>query len=83
VLDEALIAEALQHGAKGYAPKTATPDELIKAIRTSYAGELWVRRVLLTQVVERLRHQLQCRKRRQLASGSALGTSIWSSRTSI
>ena len=59
VLDDALIAEALQQGAKGYVPKTATPDELIKAIRTTYAGELWVRRVLLTQVVERLRHQLQ------------------------
>jgi DNA-binding NarL/FixJ family response regulator len=54
-----LLVEALQQGAKGYMPKTATPDELIKAIRTTYAGELWVRRTLLTQVVERLLHQLQ------------------------
>jgi DNA-binding NarL/FixJ family response regulator len=58
-LDDALLVEALQQGAKGYMPKTATPDELIKAIRTTYAGELWVRRTLLTQVVERLLHQLQ------------------------
>jgi DNA-binding NarL/FixJ family response regulator len=58
-LDDALIVEALQHGAKGYLPKTATPDELLKAIRTISAGELWVRRVLLTQVVERWRHDLQ------------------------
>src|SRR5262249_36394965 len=55
-LDDALIVEALQQGAKGYMPKTATPDDLIKAIRTTYAGELWVRRTLLTQVIERLRH---------------------------
>jgi DNA-binding NarL/FixJ family response regulator len=59
MLDDALIAEALQQGAKGYVPKTVTPDELIKAIRKTYAGELWVRRVLLTQVVEHLRHQAQ------------------------
>jgi DNA-binding NarL/FixJ family response regulator len=58
-LDDALIAEALQQGAKGYVPKTVTPDELIKAIRKTYAGELWVRRVLLTQVVEHLRHQVR------------------------
>ncbi len=61
-LDDALIVEALQQGAKGYLPKTATPDDLIKAIRTTYAGELWVRRTLLTQVVERLRHQLQAQQ---------------------
>jgi DNA-binding NarL/FixJ family response regulator len=58
-LDDALIVEALQHGAKGYLPKTATPDQLLKAIRTIAAGELWVRRVLLTQVVERWRHLVQ------------------------
>jgi two-component system, NarL family, response regulator LiaR len=59
VLDDAALVEALQQGAKGYVPKTATPDQLIKAIRTTYAGELWVRRALLTQVVERWRHQLR------------------------
>jgi DNA-binding NarL/FixJ family response regulator len=59
VLDDAVIVEALQQGAKGYVPKTATPDQLIKAIRTTYAGELWVRRALLTRVVEHWRHQLQ------------------------
>ena len=59
MLDDALIAQALQQGAKGYVPKTVTPEELIKAIRKTYAGELWVRRVLLTQVVEHLRRQVQ------------------------
>ena len=61
-LDDALIAEALQQGAKGYIPETTTPDELIKAIRRTIAGELWVRRALLTQVVERWRHQLQAQQ---------------------
>jgi len=59
VLDDTTIAAAVQNGARGYLPKTATPDELIKAIRTTYAGELWVRRTLLTQVLEHLRQQVQ------------------------
>jgi DNA-binding NarL/FixJ family response regulator len=62
LLDDAVIAEALRQGAKGYVPKTATPAELLKAIRTTYAGELWVRRALLTQVVEQLRHQVQAQQ---------------------
>jgi DNA-binding NarL/FixJ family response regulator len=61
-LDDASIAQALQYGAKGYVAKTATPGDLIKAIRTTYAGELWVRRVLLTQVLEHLRHQVQAQQ---------------------
>jgi DNA-binding NarL/FixJ family response regulator len=59
MLNDAVIAEALQQGSKGYVPKTATPDVLIKAIRKTYSGELWVRRALLTQVVEHLCHQVQ------------------------
>jgi DNA-binding NarL/FixJ family response regulator len=57
--EDALLTEALQQGAKGYLPKTATADELLKAIRRIDAGELWVRRAPLTQIVERWRRQVQ------------------------
>ena len=47
--EEDFITEALQYGARGYLLKTAPPVELVKAICTTYAGELWAHRKLLTR----------------------------------
>jgi len=52
--DEEFITEALHHGAKGYLLKTLTPADLVKAIRATHAGELWVERKVVTQVLESL-----------------------------
>jgi DNA-binding NarL/FixJ family response regulator len=59
VLDDAFIVEALQQGAMGYLLKTATQRDLVKAIHAIYAGELWVQRKVLTEVLEHLRQMLR------------------------
>ena len=53
--EEGFIAKALQGGMHGCMLKTARPTELAKVIRTIHAGEFWVQRSLLTQVVINLR----------------------------
>ena len=58
VLEDAFIAQALQHGAMGYLPKTATHRDLIKAIHAICAGELWVQRKVLTEVLEHMRQMI-------------------------
>jgi two-component system, NarL family, response regulator NreC len=57
--EEEFIARALQHGAQGCLLKTAPATELVMAVRTTHAGELWVPRRLLTQVVETLRQRVE------------------------
>ncbi len=52
--EEEYITEAFQRGARGYLVKVATPQDLLKAIRATHAGELWAERKVLSQVVERL-----------------------------
>ena len=59
VLDDAFIAEALLQGAMGYLLKTATHADLVKAIHTTQAGELWAQRKVLTQVLEHMRQQIR------------------------
>jgi DNA-binding NarL/FixJ family response regulator len=61
-LEDDFISEALQQGAHGYLPKTATHRELLRAIRALAAGELWAPRTLLTLVVERLRQRALARQ---------------------
>ena len=56
--EEEFIARALQHRVHGCLLKTAPPTELVKAIRTTHAGELWAQRKLLTHVVENLRQRV-------------------------
>jgi DNA-binding NarL/FixJ family response regulator len=56
--EEDFIVRALQGGMHGCVLKTALPTELVKVIRTIHAGEFWVPRRLLTQVVENLRHRV-------------------------
>ena len=53
-VDDDLIVEALQLGAKGYLLKTLTRADLVKAIRATNAGELWAERRVLTQTLEGL-----------------------------
>jgi two-component system, NarL family, response regulator YdfI len=59
VLEDTFIDEALQQGAMGYLLKTATQADLVKAIRTTHAGELWAQRKVLTQVLEHMRQQIR------------------------
>jgi DNA-binding NarL/FixJ family response regulator len=58
ILDENFIVRALQNGVHGCMHKAALPTELVKAVRTIYAGELWAGRTLLTRVVEESRQSL-------------------------
>lgn len=53
-LDYELIAGALGGGAKGYVMKTAQPPELVKAIRSVQAGEIWAERKVLAVFLEGL-----------------------------
>ena len=53
------ITEAFQHGAKGYLVKVATHQDLVKAIRTTHAGELWAERKVLSQVVDSLLQRME------------------------
>ena len=43
----------------GYLLKTATQADLVKAIRTTHAGELWAQRKVLTQVLEHVRQRIR------------------------
>ncbi len=49
---DTFVAEALQHGARGYLLKTATHKDLVKAIRVTHAGDIWAERKLLAQALE-------------------------------
>lgn len=57
VFEEEAIARAVLHGAQGHLLKTVRPAELIKAIRATQSGELWVSRKLLTRLLENLRQK--------------------------
>jgi two-component system response regulator NreC len=50
--DEAYVANALKNGAAGYIPKTATADELIRAIRRVTAGRYYLSPPLSERVIE-------------------------------
>lgn len=54
-----LMAKALQLGAKGYLSKLLTHRDLIRAIRATYAGEVWAERKVLSEVLESLRQKMQ------------------------
>jgi len=58
VFDEEIITRALQGGVQGFVLKTALLTELVKAIHSTYAGELWAQRKLLTGVVGNLRRRV-------------------------
>ena len=58
-IEDEYITEAFHQGAKGYLVKVATHHELIKAIRTTHAGELWAERKVLSQVVDSLLQRME------------------------
>jgi two-component system, NarL family, response regulator LiaR len=58
-LEEEFIAAALEHGVQGCLLKRVPPAELVNAVRTIHAGELWAQRKLLARVVERLRARVE------------------------
>ena len=53
-LEDELIIEALQNGAKGYLLKTLSHKEIARAIRATHAGEFWAERKVLSHVLETL-----------------------------
>ncbi|HSF34370.1 MAG TPA: response regulator transcription factor [Candidatus Tectomicrobia bacterium] len=57
--EEDFVARGLQDGIHGCVLKSAPPPELLKAIRTTHAGEFWVQRRLVTRVVESLRFKVE------------------------
>ncbi len=57
--EDELMIQALQLGAKGYLSKLLMHRDLIKAIRTTYAGEVWAERKVLSEVLESLRQKMQ------------------------
>lgn len=52
--EDDFTVKALQRGAKGFLSKTLTRAEIVKAIRVTHAGELWVERKMLAQTLESL-----------------------------
>jgi DNA-binding NarL/FixJ family response regulator len=70
--DEEFVTRALQHRIQGCVLNTAPPTELVKAIRTTHAGELWAPRRLLTRVVEDLCHRVDGLEGSSLALREAL-----------
>jgi DNA-binding NarL/FixJ family response regulator len=52
--DEEWTVRALGCGARGILPKSAGPEDLLKAIRLVHEGQVWVARAALARVVERL-----------------------------
>lgn len=52
--EDDFTVKALQRGAKGLLSKTLTSADIVKAIRVTYAGELWAERKMLTQALDSL-----------------------------
>jgi DNA-binding NarL/FixJ family response regulator len=69
-LEEELIVQAIEAGARGYLLKTLTHKELAKAIRSTHEGELWADRRVLSLVVEGLRRRLRERAASHSEDGS-------------
>jgi DNA-binding NarL/FixJ family response regulator len=61
-LEEDLIVEALQNGAKGYLLKTLGHQEIAKAIRATHAGEFWAERKVLSHVFETLLQKIHAQQ---------------------
>lgn len=52
--EDDFIVKALQRGAKGFLSKTLTHAGIVKAIRVTHAGELWVERKMLSRTLDSL-----------------------------
>jgi two-component system, NarL family, nitrate/nitrite response regulator NarL len=63
-IDDAQIVEALELGARGVVLKEAATELLFKAIRTVVAGQYWVGRDTVTDIVRHLRERAAAARRR-------------------
>lgn len=54
ISDPEKIVEALARGARGYLERAAYPTFLVKAVRAVHAGEAWVPRKMVGQILDRL-----------------------------
>jgi len=64
-IDDAQIVEALELGARGVVLKEAATELLFKAIRSVVAGQYWVGRDLVTDIVRLLRERRATAQRRR------------------
>lgn len=67
-IDDAQVMEALELGARGVVLKEAATELLFKAIRSVVAGQYWVGRDIVTDIVRHLRERASAAARRRLAS---------------
>ncbi|MDE2059480.1 MAG: response regulator transcription factor [candidate division NC10 bacterium] len=56
--EESIVQEVLRQGARGYIVKGDGTD-LVKAIRVVHNGEVWVRRRVLTAIIDELRRLVE------------------------
>ncbi|MBI2902083.1 MAG: response regulator transcription factor [Candidatus Methylomirabilis oxyfera] len=61
-LEDEMIIEALQNGAKGYLLKTLSHKEIARAIRATHSGEFWAERKVLSHVLETLLQKVHARQ---------------------
>ncbi len=54
--DESWAVESLAAGARGILTKSARTENLVKALRVVYEGQIWARREVLARWIERLGH---------------------------
>lgn len=57
--EDELTSNALRLGAKGCVSKSLSHKDLVKAVRATYAGEIWAERKLVTEVLESLRREMR------------------------
>lgn len=55
--DQELIFRALEEGARGYLQRSVSSADLLKAIRVVHAGEAWIERSVMGQLLEELSRQ--------------------------
>lgn len=64
-IDDAQVVEALELGARGVVMKEAATELLFKAIRSVVAGQYWVGRDVVTDIVRHLRERAAAAARRR------------------
>jgi two-component system nitrate/nitrite response regulator NarL len=78
-IEKAEIVRALQLGAAGVVLKTAPSDLLLKSIRSVMAGQHWIGREAVSDLVQALREQMAAPPKSRPASASASPRARWRS----
>jgi len=71
-IDDAQVVQALEMGARGVVLKEAATELLFKAIRTVVAGQYWVGRDTVSDIVRHLRERAAASARRSLSPAERL-----------